>query len=90
MEAGHLWWDSAWSKFVALAGMVTSPSWTTGEVRGNYMDVLSMFNASSQGWEELIKLFAPTACRYTGVGARWLPVSFPAHADRGLCGFWDV
>jgi hypothetical protein len=92
MDAGHLWWDSAWSKFVALAGMVTSPTWTTGEVRGNYMDgsMLRMFNASGERWEELIRLFAPTACRYPGVGARWLPGSFPAPARRGLCVFWDV
>ena len=92
MEAGHLWWDSAWSKFVALAGMVTIPTWNAGEERGNYMDgnMLSMFNASGKRWEELIQLFAPTARRYHGVGARWLPGSFPAPADRSLCVFWDV
>ena len=97
VEAGHLWWDSARSKFVALAEMMTSPVWTTvGEQRGDYVcsELLRMFNVharhSRKPWGNLIRMFAPRASRVDGVNTRWLPTAVQTTFTEQDRFFWNV
>lgn len=97
VAAGHLWWDLACRKFVAMAGMMTSSAWNSmGEGRGGYecSDLLQMFNAKAghnrKPWGNLIRMFAPRASRVDGVNINWLPAEVRATFAGQDRFFWSV